>query len=178
MKDELNEPGPQAAHDRDEEMAAAFRFFLERTPWAEHVAVRDVMHTGDELPWVETSRPIRDAIYEMARGRLGTVAVTDAEGRLVGCLSEDDLRRLVGDDDFPLDRAAGEHMRRDPRTIDGGEPVARAWRLMDEHGVASLFVCGAEGLLEGIVHQHDFCRWGFPEDETPPEASTERRMES
>ena len=120
--------------------------------------VRDVMHQGEAVPRVETSTSMRDTIYEMSRGKLGIAAVTDAGGRLVGCLSDGDLRRLLERDDAPLDRAAGDCMVRGPRTVDGGALASAALKLMEDHRITSLFTCDDAGRLEGIVHLHDLWR--------------------
>jgi len=124
---------------------------------------RDVMHTGDDVPRVAASASMRGTICEMSRGRLGIAAIVDAEGRLVGCFSDGDLRRLLERDAAPLDRTVGEHMTAGPRTIDGGELASSALKLMEEHRITSLFVCDAAGRLEGVVHLHDLWRldsWG------------------
>jgi len=120
--------------------------------------VRDVMHQGEAVPRVKTSASLRDTIYEMSRGMLGIAAVTDVWGVLVGCLSDGDLRRLLERDDAPLERTTGECMTRGPRTVEGGALASSALKLMEEHRVTSLFVCDAEGRLEGVVHLHDLWR--------------------
>jgi arabinose-5-phosphate isomerase len=86
--------------------------------------------------------------------------VTDEEGRLAGCISDGDLRRLLETDDGTiLRRSAGEAMTRDPRTISGGELAAAALKILEDHRITSLFVCDPEGRLEGVVHLHDL--WGL-----------------
>ena len=50
-------------------------------------------------------------------------------------------------------------MTRNPRTIAGGELAAAALQDMEEHRITSLFVCDADGRLEGVVHLHDL--WGL-----------------
>jgi arabinose-5-phosphate isomerase len=120
--------------------------------------VRDVMHAGEAMPQVATATSMRDAIYEMSRGQLGITAVTDAEGRLVGCLSDGDLRRLLEHHDDLLDHTAGECMKRGPRTLGGDELASSALKLMEDHRITSLFICAADGRLEGIVHIHDLWR--------------------
>ena len=120
--------------------------------------VRELMHAGDALPRVEESTPMREAIYEMSKKGLGITAVTDAGGRLVGCISDGDLRRLLERDEGLLARTAGECATPGPRTIPGDELAAAALREMEERRITSLFVCGEEGRLEGIVHLHDLWR--------------------
>lgn len=129
------------------------------------LTVRDVMRTGDEVARVETWTSLHDAIYEMARGRLGITAVTDAEGRLVGCLSDGDMRRLLERDDAPpLDSPVGELMNPRARTVGADVLASAAFELMKKHRVSSLFVCDAENRLGGIVHRNLQWRLGPTED--------------
>lgn len=121
--------------------------------------VEQLMHAGDALPKVLASTPMRDAIYEMSRKGLGITAVTDEEGRLLGCVSDGDLRRLLEHDEELLRKTAGECMTLNPRTIPGDELAAAALKTMEDHRITSLFVCDAERRLEGIVHLHDL--WGL-----------------
>jgi arabinose-5-phosphate isomerase len=130
--------------------------------------VDQIMHAGDRLPKVLFSTPMRDAIYEMSKKGLGITAVIgeggeggegDDEGKLLGCISDGDLRRLIEHDENLLRKTAGECMTRNPRTIDGGELAAAALKTMEDHRITSLFVCAAEGRLEGLVHLHDL--WGL-----------------
>jgi arabinose-5-phosphate isomerase len=117
--------------------------------------VEQLMHKGEALPVVRTDTPMREAIYEMSRKKLGITAVTDADGKLLGCVSDGDLRRLLATDESLLRHTAGECMTRNPRTIPGGELAAAALHVMEEHRITSLFVCDEEGRVEGIVHLHD-----------------------
>jgi arabinose-5-phosphate isomerase len=121
--------------------------------------VEQIMHVGESLPKVLSSTPMRDAIYEMSKKGLGITAVTDEEGKLLGCISDGDLRRLIENDDGLLRKTAGECIKPNPRTIDGGELAAAALKTMEDHRITSLFVCGPEGRLEGLVHLHDL--WGL-----------------
>jgi arabinose-5-phosphate isomerase len=117
--------------------------------------VESLMHTGEALPRVTPQTKMPDVIYEMSRKKLGVAAVVERE-RLVGIISDGDLRRLLekrGKD--VLDLTAGEAMTRAPKTIGAGEFAATALALMEEKKITSLMVVGADGKLEGIVHLHD-----------------------
>lgn len=121
--------------------------------------VDQLMHAGDALPRVTVDTPMREAIYEMSRKGLGITAVLDAEGRLAGCISDGDLRRLLQTDDGTiLGHTAGERMTLNPRTIPGGELAAAALKVMEDHRITSLFVCDEAGRLTGVVHLHDLWR--------------------
>jgi arabinose-5-phosphate isomerase len=120
--------------------------------------VRQLMHTGEQVPRVETTTSMRDAIYEMSRKGLGITAVTDDEARLVGVITDGDLRRLLERDEELLRRTAGECMKLHPLTISGEELASAALKEMEGHRVTSLMVVDEEQHLEGVVHIHDLWR--------------------
>lgn len=117
--------------------------------------VEVLMHGGDALPCVGPDAKMPDVIYEMSRKKLGVTAVVD-RGKLVGVISDGDLRRLLekrGKD--VMDLTAGEAMTRNPKTIVSSEFAAVALALMEEKKITSLMVVSDGGKLEGIVHLHD-----------------------
>jgi arabinose-5-phosphate isomerase len=117
--------------------------------------VESLMHTGDALPWVSPQTKMPDVIYEMSRKKLGVTAVVEG-GKLVGIISDGDLRRLLekrGKD--VMDLTAGEAMTRDPKTIHAAEFAATALAVMEEKKITSLMVVDGKRRLEGIVHLHD-----------------------
>jgi arabinose-5-phosphate isomerase len=123
------------------------------------LAVRELMHAGEAAATVRTDTPMKDAIYEMSRKGLGITAVVDADGRLAGCISDGDLRRLLEREENPLAKTAGECLTPDPQTIPGDELAPAALKTMEDRRITSLFVVDAAGRLEGIVHLHDL--WGL-----------------
>jgi arabinose-5-phosphate isomerase len=121
--------------------------------------VRQLMHQGDAVPKVTTTTPMREAVYEMSRKGLGVTAVVDDDDRLVGVISDGDLRRFLERDEAVLRHDAGECMKLGPRTIDGEELAPAALRIMEQHRITSLFITGPGGKLLGIIHIHDL--WGL-----------------
>jgi arabinose-5-phosphate isomerase len=120
--------------------------------------VAQLMHTGDAIPRVARSTSMKDVIYEMSRKKLGMTAVEDS-GRLVGIISDGDLRRLLErDGPNTLNHTAGDEMNPHPLTIAANELAARALSVMEEKKITSLLVVNGEGTLEGVVHLHDL--WG------------------
>lgn len=118
-------------------------------------SVRQLMHTGAAIPRVAVSTPMASVIYEMSRKKLGMTTVEDG-GRLVGIISDGDLRRLLERDGGDvLKRSAGEAMNPLPKTIAAEELAVRALSLMEEKKITSLVVVDASGGVEGIVHLHD-----------------------
>jgi arabinose-5-phosphate isomerase len=120
--------------------------------------IESLMHIGDALPRVSPQTRMPDVIYEMSRKKLGVTAVVEGD-RLVGVISDGDLRRLLGKSGKDaMDLTAGEAMTQDPKTIAGREFAATALAIMEEKKITSLMVVDRGGNLEGIVHLHDL--WG------------------
>jgi len=120
--------------------------------------VRDLMHTGQDVPTVSPSTPMADVIFEMSSKKLGMTTVQDS-GRLRGVISDGDLRRLLErEGGAALGKTAGEAMNAHPRTIAAEELAARALAILEERKITSLIVVDAEQKVEGVVHLHDL--WG------------------
>lgn len=118
--------------------------------------VEGLMHAGEDLPRVLPFSPMPDVIYEMSRKRLGLAAVADADGRVLGIITDGDLRRMMQKArQKVLDLTAAECMTKNPVTIRRTELAAAALRLMEEKKITSVLVVDASGRLEGVVHVHD-----------------------
>jgi arabinose-5-phosphate isomerase len=120
--------------------------------------VRDLMHSGDDVPVVAPATPMTDVIYEMSSKKLGITTVQEA-GRLRGVISDGDLRRLLErEGGAALGRTAGEAMNTHPRTVGAEELAAKALAILEERKITSLIVVDGEGRVEGVLHLHDL--WG------------------
>jgi len=120
--------------------------------------VRDLMHKGDDIPTVTPATAMTDVIYEMSSKKLGVTTVQE-DGRLVGIISDGDLRRLLErEGGAALGRSAGEAMHTTPRTIGANELAAKALAVLEEKKITSLVVADATGKVEGLLHLHDL--WG------------------
>ena len=117
--------------------------------------VENLMHTGDAVPRVAPATRMPDVIYEMSRKKLGVTTVVE-DGRLLGVISDGDLRRLLerrGKD--VLDLTATDCMTRDPKVIAPEQFAAAALAIMEEKKITSLPVVDSRGQLQGIIHLHD-----------------------
>ncbi len=118
--------------------------------------VENVMHTGDQVPSVEPRTRMPDVIYEMSKKGLGIAAVVEDGDRLVGIISDGDLRRFFQrEGNRALSLTAEDCMTREPATIGRGELATRALNLMEARKITSLLVVDPAGRLEGVVHIHD-----------------------
>jgi arabinose-5-phosphate isomerase len=123
-----------------------------------HVA--DIMHTGDAVPLVGPQTPMSEAILVMTAKSFGCVGVCDKAGKLVGVITDGDLRRHMGD--ALLCRAATEVMSRAPKTIAANRLAGEALALMTGRAppTTSLFVVDEAGRPTGFIHMHDCVRAG------------------
>ena len=120
--------------------------------------VRDLMHTGEDIPAVSPTTPMADVIFEMSSKKLGMTTVQDT-GRLCGVISDGDLRRLLErEGGAALSKTAGEAMNPHPFTIASSEMAAKALAILEERKITSLIVVDAGQKVEGVLHLHDL--WG------------------
>jgi arabinose-5-phosphate isomerase len=124
----------------------------------ELLLVRDMMHTGNAIPIVNAENSMMDAIRVMSAGKLGMTCVVGPDSMLAGVLTDGDLRRLLQTGMNFTTQTTRECMTRDPITISGTEPAARALHLMESRKITSLIVVSPEGRVEGVVHIHDLWR--------------------
>ncbi|MDX5330700.1 MAG: KpsF/GutQ family sugar-phosphate isomerase [Pseudomonadota bacterium] len=121
--------------------------------------VGDLMHGAAELPLVGQDAPMPEALLVMTEKRWGVVGVTDADGHLVGAITDGDLRRHI---EGLLDHKAGGVMTPGPRkTVPPGMLASEALALMSDPApaVTVLFVV-EQGRPVGILHIHDLLRAG------------------
>jgi arabinose-5-phosphate isomerase len=124
--------------------------------------VEDLMHTGEAFPMVGEDTPMREAIFEITSKRMGVTGVADAQGNLVGVITDGDLRRALEKYGDLLTRKASEVMTRNPKWIERDSLAARAVQRMEEYSITSLFVFTSqeEGKPVGIIHLHDLLKAG------------------
>ncbi len=118
--------------------------------------VEDVMHSGEQVPRVAGDTAMKDVLFEMTRKRMGVTTVVDADDRLIGIISDGDVRRHVeGKGDRFLAATAGDCMTPNPVTIPRREMATAALAVMEGRRITSLVVVGTDRRVEGIVHLHD-----------------------
>jgi arabinose-5-phosphate isomerase len=124
------------------------------------VHVKDVMHTGTNLPKVKETATLSEALLEMTRTGLGMTAIVDQTGSIAGIYTDGDLRRT-------LDRNLDIHstpvtqvMTRSPRTIGAERLAAEAVQMMEEHKINGLLVTDEDGKLVGALNMLVLLRAG------------------
>jgi arabinose-5-phosphate isomerase len=126
------------------------------------IRVKDLMHTGDELPVVSPDTSMIAAVMEISYKRLGITLVAGKDLEILGIITDGDLRRGIekwGKSFF--DMTAEEVMTRNPKTIMEEELAARALAIMEDKSITSLAVPDAHGKAKGIIHLHDILKQGI-----------------
>jgi arabinose-5-phosphate isomerase len=133
--------------------------------WRALFRVADLMHSGPALPVVSRDATMKEAIEEMSKKTLGMTTVVDASGRLVGVITDGDLRRHQLAGGPLLDRKAAECLTRQPGRIRADELAARALHLMETHTIdgvlrpiTSLVITDEAERPVGVIHLHDILR--------------------
>jgi arabinose-5-phosphate isomerase len=119
--------------------------------------VRDIMHTGAEIPLANVGARMSEAIAEMTAKTFGCVGITDRRGHLVGIITDGDLRRHMSAN--LLDLAVEEVMTPQPRTVRPDQLVSEALELLNSSKKTQLMVVDG-GKPVGVVHFHDLLRAG------------------
>jgi arabinose-5-phosphate isomerase len=122
--------------------------------------IRDVMHTGDEMPRIRPDATITEAIVEMTRKRLGMSAIVDAENRVLGVYTDGDLRRTLERGLDPHTTRVERVMTGGSRTIHAGALAAEAVRMMQEYKIQGLLVVDEDGRLVGVLNFNDLLQAG------------------
>ena len=118
--------------------------------------VESLMHQDENAPRVLPSTKMPDVIYEMSRKGLGLAAVTEANGKLLGIITDGDLRRVMQKrQENVLALTAADCMTKNPITLARTELAASALRIMEEKKITSLLITDPAGKLEGVLHIHD-----------------------
>ena len=120
--------------------------------------VDQLMHGGAQLPSVESTTPMRDVIYEMSSKGLGMTCVADADRRLLGIITDGDLRRHMNDSADVLACAASDVMTSTPVTIHGTALAMTALNTMEAKRITSLVVVDGNRTIQGVLHLHDLWR--------------------
>jgi arabinose-5-phosphate isomerase len=124
--------------------------------------VQELMHVGDRIPIVKEDTLMKEAIFEITSKGLGVTGVVDGSGKLVGIITDGDLRRALETDDNLMTKQVKDVMSAQPKIIEINALAAKALQIMESFSITSLFVHnGVEKMKPvGIVHIHDLLKAG------------------
>lgn len=124
-----------------------------------YMTVEDVFNTTNP-PVVGLNDKVRDVIVEISSKRLGATAVLDADGNLMGIITDGDLRRMLQRNESVENLKASDIMSVNPKNIEKHELAINAFNLMEANKITQLIVVDS-GKYVGMVHIHDILREGI-----------------
>ena len=117
--------------------------------------VEDLMHTGDKNPVVENNVKMDRVILEMTSKGLGCTNVIDENEKLVGIVTDGDLRRFLAKGITDLNVSVLEAMTVNPKSVNPETLAVDALNLMEENKITMLPVVNKENIPVGMLHMHD-----------------------
>jgi len=125
------------------------------------IKVNDLLKK-ENLPIVSRETKLKDAIVVMSEGRLGNVIITDEKSKVIGLLSDGDLRRALMSEDFSLECSVEKVATKNPKTIKDKNILASdALRVIENHKIQLLLVLNDDNSLAGVLHIHDLIEAGI-----------------
>lgn len=115
---------------------------------------------NNPVPVVKPDTPVKDVIIEISSKRLGATAVVDAENRLLGIITDGDLRRMLEKKDTLNGLKAADIMSANPKRIDKDEFAVKALQVMQQNNITQLIVADGDRVV-GFIHMHDLLNEGI-----------------
>lgn len=127
------------------------------------LTVEDIMHSGTENPLVKADISVQDALFVITDKGLGAVSVVDNDNKMLGVLTDGDIRRGLSKGVDFLKRPVTELMTASPKTITKEKLAAQALHIMESNRpkpITVLPVVDAENHVIGLLHMTDLVRQG------------------
>jgi len=121
--------------------------------------VSDLMLTGKDVPIVASGSGMKEALIEMTAKR-GVTSVVDEKGRLLGIITDGDLKRLLAKTNDIFSLKVDDVIGKNPKTVDQERLAVKAAKMMEDYRVTSLLVVDKEKKPIGIIHLHDIMQAG------------------
>jgi len=127
------------------------------------LTVGDVMRAGDANPVIRATMSVKDMLFEITNKRAGAVSVVDEGGRLLGLVTDYDIRRTLENGGNVLGMTISDLMNKTPTFIYGDDKAIRALEIMERRDKPFLVlpVLNRREVVVGMVHLHDLVARGL-----------------
>ena len=123
------------------------------------VKIRNLMHKGEQIPFVSLNTPMEFILNEISQKKLGMTCVIDESNKLAGIITDGDLRRMLQKHgNSILQKTARDCMSPNPLTIEKEDLATKALNIMEKNKITSLIIISKNGEVEGLIHLHDLWR--------------------
>lgn len=118
------------------------------------ISVTDIMYTGAQLPVIRASASFHDGLTEMTDKSLGVVAVIDIKGRMIGLMTDGDVRRFILSGKYRPNAKMADVMMTSPKTVTITANLYDALKAMEQHRITTLFIVDSKNHPRGVMHLH------------------------
>ena len=118
------------------------------------------LSSANPKPLVNINSSLKEVIYEISSKRLGATAVTDEQGKLIGVITDGDIRRMLEKNETPAGLKAKDIYTPSAKSIEENQLAVAALEMMREHDITQLVVT-SKGEYTGMLHLHDLIREGL-----------------
>ncbi len=122
--------------------------------------VRDIMHSGENLPRVNINQPLKEALLEMSKKGFGMTTVVTDTGKLFGVFTDGDLRRAIDDDKNVKSILLSEVTKSGCKSIHQDALAAEALKIIEDLKITTLVIENSDHEPVGILHLHDILKAG------------------
>ncbi|WP_408955149.1 SIS domain-containing protein [Natroniella sp. ANB-PHB2] len=124
------------------------------------LTVEDVLNIREENPIVDQKTSLKQTLFTMTSTRMGAANIVDQDGRLVGIITDGDIRRQLEDSSDLLNLSAKEIMTANPTVITVDKLAAEALKIMQEQEISALPVTNEQGQPLGLINFQDLLKAG------------------
>ena len=122
--------------------------------------VRDIMHSGENLPRVNINQPLKEALLEMSKKGFGMTTVVKDTGKLFGVFTDGDLRRAINEDKNVKSILLSEVTKLGCKSIHQDALAAEALKIIEDLKITTLVIENSDHEPVGILHLHDILKAG------------------
>ncbi|PRX35718.1 arabinose-5-phosphate isomerase [Orenia metallireducens] len=124
------------------------------------LTVNDVLHIRERNPIVNQEATLKETLFMMTSSRMGAANIVDSQGKLVGIITDGDIRRQLEESFNLLDKTAKEIMSKSPSTITKDKLAAEALKLMQEREISDLPIVDNDYKPVGLLNFQDLLKAG------------------
>ncbi len=125
------------------------------------IKTKEIMFANDKVPKVALDASLKQIILEITSKRFGCTCVVKADGKLIGIITDGDLRRLMQRDEELQHLTARDIMNNNPKFVDVECLASKARQLMEMHNIMQMVVVDSELKVVGMMHLHDLLEAGI-----------------
>lgn len=119
-----------------------------------HTVAQRMVRGAATLPVVQDTQTFRDAVKVINEKKLGITAVLTKDKKIIGAVTDGDVRRFVLSSQFDFDAPVKKMMTHKPKLIKETDSLLQALTIMEQHKITVLFVVDKHQHLVGMVHMH------------------------